>query len=145
MANYTSTSSPDWEEYSDSLNKITVASGVTKIGNYAFFGLDNVTSVTLNEGLQTIGTYAFHYCSALESLEIPSTVENIGRGSFGNSGIYATELSKPIVVELSDGTKVRYAATDWVKSILTYSTISESKSLARAMYYYSKAAKDYFA
>jgi hypothetical protein len=60
------------------------------------------------------------------------------------SGIYATELSKPILLELSDGTKVRYAATDWVKSILTYSTKAESKALAKSLYYYSKAANDYF-
>ena len=87
MANYSASNSPDWEEYSESIKKITVASGVTKIGNYAFFGLDKVTSVTLNEGLKNIGTYVFNYCSELTELEIPSTVESIGNAAFGNSGI----------------------------------------------------------
>ena len=60
------------------------------------------------------------------------------------SGIYATELNKPILIELSDGTKVQYAATDWAKSILAYSTNNKSKALAKALYYYSKTANDYF-
>lgn len=71
--------------------------------------------------------------------------ENNGKYSVDISGIYATELSKPILLELSDGTKVRYAATDWAKSILSYSTIEKSKALAKSLYYYSKAANDYFA
>ena len=72
-------------------------------------------------------------------------VENNGKYSVDISGIYATELSKPITIELSDETKVQYAATDWVKSILAYSTSDSSKALARSLYYYSKAANDYFA
>jgi hypothetical protein len=71
--------------------------------------------------------------------------ESNGQYSVDISGIYATELSKPILLELSDETKVQYAATDWVKSILTYSTKADSKALAKSLYYYSKAATDYFA
>ena len=71
--------------------------------------------------------------------------ENKGKYSVDISGIYATELSKAILIELSDGTKVQYAATDWVKSILSSSTNAKSKALAKSMYFYSKAANDYFA
>ncbi len=72
-------------------------------------------------------------------------VDNNGKDAVDISGIYATELSKPILLELSDGTKVQYAATDWAKSILNNSTNAKSKALARALYYYSKAANYYFA
>ena len=71
--------------------------------------------------------------------------ESNGQYSVDISGLYATDLGKPILVELSDNTKVQYAATDWAKSILTYSTKAESKALAKSLYYYSKAATDYFA
>ncbi len=70
--------------------------------------------------------------------------KNNGRDAVDISGIFATELNKPIVLELSDGTKVQYSATDWVKSILTYSTNESSKALAKSLYYYNKAANDYF-
>ncbi len=72
-------------------------------------------------------------------------VDNNGKDAVDISGIYATELSKPILLELSDGTKVQYSATDWAKSILNNSTNAKSKALARALYYYSKAANYYFA
>ena len=72
-------------------------------------------------------------------------VDNNGKDAVDISGIYATDLSKPIILELSDGTKVQYAATDWAKSILTYSTNAKSKALAKSLYYYSKAANYYFA
>ena len=72
-------------------------------------------------------------------------VKNNGKDAVDISGIYATELCKPIVLEFSDGTKVQYAATDWAKSILAYSTSDSSKALAKSLYYYSKAANDYFA
>ncbi len=70
--------------------------------------------------------------------------KNNGRDAVDISGIFATELNKPIVLELSDGTKVQYSATDWAKSILTYSTNESSKALAKSLYYYNKAANDYF-
>ncbi len=60
------------------------------------------------------------------------------------SGLYATDLNKPIVITLSDGTTINYAATDWAKSILTYSSNAKSKALAKALYYYSEAANNYF-
>ncbi len=72
-------------------------------------------------------------------------VDNNGKDAVDISGIYATDLNKPILLELSDGTKVQYAATDWANSILTYSTNAKSKALAKSLYYYSKAANDYFA
>ena len=60
------------------------------------------------------------------------------------SGIYGTDLNKPITITLSDGTTINYAATDWAKSILTYSSNAKSKALAKALYYYSEAANNYF-
>ena len=72
-------------------------------------------------------------------------VKNNGKDAVDISGISAIELSKPVVLELSDGTKVQYAATDWARSILNNSTNAKSKALAKSMYFYSKAATDYFA
>ena len=87
MTNYTAAVSAPWEEYEDDIESVTVAGGVTNIGNYAFFGLENVSSVSLGTGLETIGKYAFSYCSALTELVIPSSLKNIVSSAFKDSGI----------------------------------------------------------
>ncbi len=87
MDNYSSTTDAPWQEYADEITAVTVAGTVTKIGNYAFWGIEGITSVTLNEGLQNIGTYAFNYCTALTELTLPASTDSIGNAAFGNSGI----------------------------------------------------------
>ena len=88
MADYSSSNNyAPWDELSSHITKITVAAGVTKIGNYAFYGLTEVTSVELKQGLITIGNRAFMWCSALTELEIPASVENIISGAFNSTGL----------------------------------------------------------
>lgn len=78
--------------------------------------------------------------------ELTAEIVEVSSGKWGVdiSGIYAKELNKPVQLTLSDGTIVTYAATDWAKSILKYSDNESSKALAKAMYYYSEAANEYF-
>ena len=87
MENYTASTYAPWDEYSDSVTKITVSSGVTKIGNYAFYDLNRVTEVQLSEGLLTVGQYAFAYCESLEEITLPASLTNIVNGAFKDSGI----------------------------------------------------------
>lgn len=87
MTDYTNTVAAPWEAYQDDVTSITVAEGVTRIGNYAFFGLENVASVSLAAGLETIGKYAFSYCAALTELVIPASLNNIISAAFKDSGI----------------------------------------------------------
>ena len=68
-----------------------------KIGDYAFFGCSRLTSLTLPSGVTEIGDYAF--CgSGLTSLTLPSGVTEIGSSAFsGCSGltsiyVYAEKL-----------------------------------------------------
>lgn len=46
MTAYSETNRP-WHSYRGKITKITVESGVTSIGSYAFYGSTNLTSVTL--------------------------------------------------------------------------------------------------
>ena len=87
MTNYSNTSNAPWEEYTDQITRITVAGGVTRIGNYAFYGCDNLTSVELASGLVTIGGSAFFYCESLTELVLPSTLDNIISSAFTHSGL----------------------------------------------------------
>ena len=63
---------------SNSINRITVASGVTSIGEGAFREFGNVQMVTLPEGLTSIGAAAFGGCISLKSVTLPSTLTSLG-------------------------------------------------------------------
>jgi len=56
---------------------------VTKIGNSAFNGYQNLTKVVLPEGIKSIGTHAFEYCTSLAEINIPTSVTDIGYSAMG--------------------------------------------------------------
>ncbi|EJK77383.1 hypothetical protein THAOC_00790, partial [Thalassiosira oceanica] len=64
------------------LQKVTVPSTVTELGNEAFKGCDKLVEVQLNEGMQKIGKKAFQYCIDLRSVTIPSTVTLLDEWAF---------------------------------------------------------------
>ena len=61
---------------------------VTKIGNDAFSGCDELTSVTIPDGITSIGDGAFSGCGKLTSVTIPAGVTSIGGSAFNGSGWY---------------------------------------------------------
>ena len=71
-----------WSEYSDQIKSVTIAPGVTRIGERAFEECSNLSSVTLPEGLEVIGASAFYLCPALTSVVIPEGVQTIGDTAF---------------------------------------------------------------
>lgn len=78
MRNFSSGSGPFIEiRYGGSevdIRTVIVREGVTIIGDYAFYGYQNLTSVSLPASLKAIGKYSFSGCSSLEELDIPSGV-----------------------------------------------------------------------
>lgn len=76
---------------STGVQSITVPSGITEVGEYAFYDcpLNKDPYISLQEGLKTIGNYAFGKNDAapnkmMTSLTIPSSVESIGDHAFYN-------------------------------------------------------------
>ena len=63
---------------------ITIPSGVTSIGDWAFSGCTALTSVTIPSGVASIGGWAFSGCTGLTSITIPNSVTSIGSGVFWN-------------------------------------------------------------
>ena len=57
-----------WRQYK--INKVSVAEGVTGIGNYAFAGLYYVDTVTLPNSVERIGNMCFYRCRSLISFSI---------------------------------------------------------------------------
>ena len=114
MADYGWSNQPEWlashtNENPSPITQITIESGVTHIGNYAFYWCNNanltsvsipssvvtigesafcactyLTSVTIGSGVTTIGYSAFNGCSGLTTIEIPANVTSIGNSAFNN-------------------------------------------------------------
>ena len=78
-----------WIEYKDQIQSVVVNSGITEIGDYAFFECTALTSVSLPETLTKLDgvgiaagnvdkTYGcFQSCTALESITLPSSLTEI--------------------------------------------------------------------
>ena len=72
-------------EYSsrDSLRSVDYASGVIRIGAYAYgFGSTALASLKLPATMQSIGDYALYNCDALTEIFIPASVTEIGAYAF---------------------------------------------------------------
>ena len=71
-----------WYAFRKEITNISIGSGVTKIGKWAFRDFSNVTSLVIPSGVKEIGGYAFWICTGLQSVEIPATVDTIGAYAF---------------------------------------------------------------
>ncbi len=76
------------------LTYITMESGVTSIGNYAFSGCSNLKSVTILDSVTSIGSYAFYDCATLTSVIIGESVSSIGNCAFRGCSKLTTMLFK---------------------------------------------------
>jgi hypothetical protein len=65
-----------------SLTSVNIPSGVTKIGEMAFYQCVFLTSVNIPSSVTTIGEQAFDSCGNLTSLNIPPSVTMIGKKAF---------------------------------------------------------------
>ena len=82
MQNWSSYSSVPWYQYQSSITSVEIKSGVTSIGNSAFYYCKNLTSVTIPNSVTSIGEEAFRQCKSLSSITIPNSVTSIGEDAF---------------------------------------------------------------
>ena len=64
------------------VKKLTLGSGLTKIGNYAFSGLSSLSQVSIPSGTASIGSYAFADDSSIARVDIPVSVKEIAANAF---------------------------------------------------------------
>ena len=104
MYNYDNTDTP-WKNYEDDITTIELSGKIRNIGNYAFYGMENLTSVTFNNSLENIGTYEFSYCTSLTVLEFPETLKSIGGFAFRNSGITTLTFKGNSLASAAEGNR----------------------------------------
>ncbi len=77
-----------------SVKTVYIGSAVTRIGNYAFAGMTNLTAVGIGSSVQSIGQYAFGYDSALTSVSLPASVTLVESNAFTGCSVLAAAEKK---------------------------------------------------
>ncbi|MBR3818603.1 MAG: leucine-rich repeat domain-containing protein [Clostridia bacterium] len=72
----------DWYRYKGYVKSIIISNKATSIGDYAFYGLTNLTNVKIGDGVKAIGADAFASCTALTTITIPDEVLRFGSDAF---------------------------------------------------------------
>ena len=72
-----------WAEQRLDIKTVTIAEGVTSIGDVAFHLAGFLSSITIPNSISKIGAYAL-YCTPISSIEIPNSVTSIGDWAFGD-------------------------------------------------------------
>ena len=86
-----------WNEEITSFNELQFFTGLTSIGDDAFYGCTSLTSVTIPNSVTSIGDRAFLRCYGLTSLTIPNSVTSIGNSAFSNcSGLTSVSISNSV-------------------------------------------------
>ena len=84
MSNSTSETDQPWRNYRAAITGLSLPSGLTSIGAYAFYDCDGLTSVTIPEGVTRIGASAFRSCSNLTSVSLPTSLTSISIRTFAS-------------------------------------------------------------
>lgn len=86
MKSYSYSTEAPWDGYRESVFELTIETGVTAIGDYAFRGTIDCyyqfENVNIPEGVTYIGDYAFYFSKKLEKVSLPDTLKTIGRQAF---------------------------------------------------------------
>ena len=114
-----------WTAYRDSIKNVVIEEGVTKIGEFAFYGCTEMSDVTIPASVEIIGRYAFEGCIGLEYLSFADDTHltTIGDGAFaGCHNLKQKSLTIPGSV-----TSIGESAFDGCSSLETI-TLSNSTS-----------------
>lgn len=81
------------------ITEVVIPSGVTEIGNNAFYECRSLTSTTIPNTVTRIRQYAFGYCTGLTSVVIPDSVTSIGNDAFRNcSGLTSVNIPNGVTI-----------------------------------------------
>jgi len=81
MTKFTSFSDTPWSSYRTSITKVTLQSGIERLGHYAFEGCVNLKTCSFPSTLKEIGDYTFAG-TGLSSASLPANMKEIGDYAF---------------------------------------------------------------
>ena len=71
-----------WIDYTSDITKVIIESGITRIGNQAFYGCSNLQSIVFGDDVASIGEMGFTLCTSLTDITIPDSVVTIEDRAF---------------------------------------------------------------
>lgn len=72
-----------WRLWSNSIKQVIIQSGITGIGEYAFYDMSALEKVTINSSqLTSIEEHAFDSCTNLKEINLPDTLKDMGIYAF---------------------------------------------------------------
>ncbi len=105
------------------LTSVTIPNSVTSIGNSAFWGCSSLTSVTIPNSVTCIWECAFSDCSGLTSVIIPNSVTIISWSAFsGCSGLTSVTIPNSV-------TSIVYEAFSGCSGLISISVASDNQVL----------------
>ena len=124
IPDYSSETQIPWN--GEQIKKLVINDGITRIGNYAFYGLEELEEITWSNTLISIGEYAFYNCVSLTEFIAPSSLELVEWSAFEGctsiSNIKLNEGLKEVELDAFKETKI--------KSLTIPSTLEEFSSSA---------------
>ncbi|MDR0929532.1 MAG: leucine-rich repeat domain-containing protein, partial [Oscillospiraceae bacterium] len=78
----TTSGAPPWNSVKGDVKMVTIKSGVTSIGDFAFAQCAQLTYISLPDGITRIGDYAFYGCESLGDIVLPEGTKSIGYEAF---------------------------------------------------------------
>jgi hypothetical protein len=82
MINWGGPGAVPWNSERPNIKTLTIDSGLTNIGNSAFYNFTGLTSVTIPNSVTAIGFQSFRECANVTSATIPNSVNSIGQIAF---------------------------------------------------------------
>ena len=80
----------------DMFGELQYFTGLSAIGDYAFYSCTNLSGVSLPPQITSIGEYAFGYCESMTGITLPENVNTIDMCAFRGSGLYAIDLPNSV-------------------------------------------------
>ena len=93
----------EWNGDIKTFNELQYFTGLTSIGDYAFWDCSGLTSITIPSSVTSIGEGAFLECSGLTDITIPSNVTSIGEGAFYGCSSLTSITIPSSVTSIVDG------------------------------------------
>lgn len=110
MYNWTRTEEEPWFPYIGGIRRVEIGSGVTGIGDYAFFSCGSLEEVSIPSSVTEIGYYAFGYCGKLARLCFCGVAEQWAGVSMGNGNSALNGL--PVVYVVPSAQHLKVNGTD---------------------------------
>ena len=98
MYDWSNENAVPWAGMRESIKIVNLNGDITSIGNYAFYGIANVSNYKLPDSLKTIGNYSFYSNYAIQRIILPEGLERIGDFAFANCGNLSSALMPDSVI-----------------------------------------------